>query len=264
MNNNIIDWKKYVNHIFCITYLQNNRLDSIKKVFSNIGIDTNDNSFFSFVYDYEHCIFSEQYNEMKKLSFDFFNRHTFFKGNRLNYNEHEYLYYVALKVYGVLKIAQYFKYDRIIIFEDDIRFLKDIDYIKNNLDLINTLDFDMGMLQTTFLDCWHGIKKFILDNNHDVKEASENILRTTGPLGVYGASFIILTSHGINKIIKYFEHNNVVLTLDIFDSIRHLIKLDTIFALKPLCIQQNMIEEWSNKRCMDENANMIIDEYNNL
>ena len=71
MNNNIIDWKKYVNHIFCITYLQNNRLDSIKKVFSNIGIDTNDNSFFSFVYDYEHCIFSEQYNEMKKLSFDF-------------------------------------------------------------------------------------------------------------------------------------------------------------------------------------------------
>ena len=71
MNNNIIDWKKYVNHIFCMTYLPSNRLESIKKVFSNIGIDTNDNSFFSFIYDYEHCIFSDHHNEMKNMSFDF-------------------------------------------------------------------------------------------------------------------------------------------------------------------------------------------------
>ena len=78
-----------------------------------------------------------------------------------------------------------------------------------------------------------------------------------------GGGFIILTNHGINKIIKYCEHNNVVLNLDIFDSIRDLAKLDTIFALKPLCIQQNMIEEWHNERCMNENINMIIDEYNN-
>lgn len=182
----------------------------------------------------------------------------------MNGNEHEYLYYLALITYRVLKIAQYFKYDRIIIFEDDIRFLKDIDYIKNNLELIYTLDFDMCMLQTTFLDYWHGIKNDILTNVTHVKEVNENILRTADPLGVYGGGFIILTSHGINKIIKYCEHNNVVLNLDIFDSIRHLVKLDTIFALKPLCIQQNMIEEWSNERCMDENANMIIDEYNNL
>ena len=264
MNNNIIDWKKYANHIFCISYLQNNRLDSIKKVFSNIGIDTNDNSLFSFIYDYEHCIFSEHHNEMKKLSFDFFNNHIMWEGNCLNYDKHEYLYYLALTTYRVLKIAQYFKYDRIIIFEDDIRFLKDIDYIKNNLELINTLDFDVCMLQTTFLECWHGIKNDILDGDPGVKEAGENILRTIDNLGVYGGGFIILTNHGINKIIKYCEDNNVVLNLDIFDSIRHLVKLDTIFALKPLCIQQNMIEEWSNERCMNENANMIIDEYNNL
>ena len=79
-----------------------------------------------------------------------------------------------------------------------------------------------------------------------------------------GGGFIILTNHGINKIIKYCEHNNVIFCLDTYDSIRHLVKLDTIFALKPLCIQQNMIDEWPNERCMDENANMIIDEYNNL
>ena len=120
------------------------------------------------------------------------------------------------------------------------------------------------LLQTTFLECWHGIKNEILDNDNCVKEVGENILRTIDNLGVYGGGFIILTNHGINKIIKYCEHNNVVLNLDIFDSIRHLVKLDTLFALKPLCIQQNMIDEWSNKRCMDENANMIIDEYNNL
>ena len=126
---------------------------------------------------------------MKKLSFDFFNNHTMWGGNRLNYDKHEYLYYLALATYRTLKIAQYFEYDRIIIFEDDIRFLKDIDYIKNNLELINTLDFDMCMLQTTFLECWHGIKKFILNNDHGVKEASENILRTVDNLGVYGGRF---------------------------------------------------------------------------
>lgn len=78
-----------------------------------------------------------------------------------------------------------------------------------------------------------------------------------------GGGFIILTNNGINKIIKYCEHNNVIFNLDIYDSIRDLAKLDTIFALKPLCIQQNMIEEWPNERCMNENINMIIDEYNN-
>ena len=186
------------------------------------------------------------------------------EGNRLNYDQQAYIYYVALTTYRILKIAQYFNYDRIIIFEDDIRFLKDIDYIIKNLELINTLDFDMCMLQTTFCDCWHGIKNDILDGDPGVKEAGENILRTIDNLGVYGGGFIILTNHGINKIIKYCEDNNVVLNLDIFDSIRHLVKLDTIFALKPLCIQQNMIEEWSNERYMNENINMIIDEYNNL
>lgn len=263
MNNNIIDWKKYANHIFCMTYLPSNRLESIKKVFSNIGIDMNDTSFFSFIYDYEHCIFSEQHNEMKNMTFDFFNNHTMWEGNRLNYDQQAYIYYVALTTYRTLKIAQYFNYDRIIIFEDDIRFLKDIDYIIKNLELINTLDFDMCMLQTTFCDCWHGIKNDIINNVTYVKEVSENILRTADPLGVYGGGFIILTNHGINKIIKYCEHNNVIFNLDAYDSIRNLIKLDTIFALKPLCIQQNMIEEWPNERCMNENINMIIDEYNN-
>ena len=48
--NNKIEWNKYVDHIFCLQYLQNNRLKEISKTLINIGIDIYDSRYFSFVY----------------------------------------------------------------------------------------------------------------------------------------------------------------------------------------------------------------------
>ena len=39
MNMNNIDWKKYVDHIFCMNYLPDNRLEKISKTLTDIGIE---------------------------------------------------------------------------------------------------------------------------------------------------------------------------------------------------------------------------------
>ena len=44
---NKIDFSKYVDHIFCVHYLPNNRLENISKQFDYIGIDIHNNNLFS-------------------------------------------------------------------------------------------------------------------------------------------------------------------------------------------------------------------------
>lgn len=258
--NNKIEWNKYVDHIFCLQYLQNNRLKEISKTLINIGIDIYDSRYFSFVYDFEHCIFKDQYQKMKEESFNFFNKNVYFKGSYLNIDKHNYIFYLGLNTYRALKIAQYFNYERIIIFEDDIIFLKDINYIIKAMDFIKTQDFDICMCQTTFMDAYHGIKSYLADDGCE-DLGNDMFLRIRDPLGLYGGGFIILTKKGINEIINYYEQNNLMVCLDALDTLRDKIKnLDTIFALKPLCIQQNMIE-WPKQQLNNENINININEY---
>ena len=256
---NKIDWHKYADYIFCLHYLENNRLNEISKTLTDVGVDIYDSSFFSFSYDIGHCIFKEQYQNMKETSFDFYNDNVYFKPAHLYEDYHNYIFYLGLNTYYTLKITQHFNYDRIIIFEDDIHFLKDTDYIIKAMDFIKEQDFDICMCQTAFKDAFHGVKSDLVAYG-SIDLGNDMFLRTNKPNGLFGGGFIILTNSGINKIVKYFEDNNLMVCIDVLDQLRHLLKLETIYALKPLCIQNDYFNA-DNIKWINDNIN--LEEYNN-
>lgn len=255
-----IDWKKYINYAFCINYLQNNRIADISKTLQDIGIDIYDNRFFSFIYDNEHKIFQEEENLMRQKSYKFYVDNAYWDGNSIIYNNrnYDYLFNIGLTTYKALKIAQYFKYKRIIIFEDDIIFLKDTEYIINALEFLNTQSFDICLCQTTFCNASYGIKKHLIEDGVAIDLGNDMFLKTTNPLGVYGGGCIILTNNGINKLVNFYELNEMIICIDVLDLLRHITGLETLFALKPLCIQNRMIDD-ENIKAYNDNIN--IDEY---
>ena len=252
----MIDWKKYADYIFCIHYLPNNRLKDISKTLINIGIDINDSTYFSFMYDIEHKMFLNEYNIIYQNSFSYLNEIT-----KLMYIYDQHLFYLGMITYKILKIAQYFKYERIIIFEDDLIFLKDLEYIKNTLNFVNTQNFDICSLQTTFLDCWHGLYEYISQLDYVTNLNNYTLFKTNSNLGVYSGGFLILTKNGINNIIDFFETNNVVICLDALEGRRHILNYEYMFILKPLCLQKWMLEIPVDD-LMQFNANINLDEYN--
>ena len=239
----MIEWNKYVDYIFCLQYLHNNRLNEITKTLTNLGINVYDSKFFSFVYDFEHCIFMNQYQNMKEESFNFFNENKYYEGSHLDINQHNYIFYLGFNTYRALKIAQYFNYDRIIIFEDDIKFLKDINYIIDAMNFVKTQDFDICMCQTTFMEGWHGDKDSYIIHGYAEDIGSDMFVRTKFPMGLFGGGFIIFTNKGINKIIKFYEDNNLMVCIDALDTLRDKMNLNTLYALKPLCIQENFFND---------------------
>ena len=258
----MIDWKKYADYIFCIHYLPNNRLEKISKTLTDIGIDINDNKFFSFMYDIEHKMFLNEYNAMRNRSWDIIEKECQWPHDYNQINDNH-LFNLALMNYNILKIAQHFKYERIIIFEDDIIFLKDHNYIIKALDFVNTQDFDICSCETSFQDCFHGISDYLININGCEYLGNDMFLKTSNNLGVYNASFLILTNKGINKIIDFFETNNVLICLDALEGLRHKLNLEFMFALKPLCIQEYMLDtvNHDNINKKDSNINRILDEY---
>ena len=252
---NKINWDQYADYIFCINYLPNNKLNSISDILYNEGINIYDNSKFSFIYDVEHKLFMNEFNDIKENTFKLLNLN-----KRFNQNNTSYVFYVGMITYKILKIAQYFKYKKIIIFEDDIIFLKDKNYLKNALDFINNEDFDLCMCQTTFLDNAHGNIEFYKHNKSLQYLGTDMFMKTSTNVGIYGGSFMILTDTCINKLIDFFEIHNVVTCLDNLDGLYHILNLTRLFALKPLCIQSDMLS-WTPEQIKLNNVNMNINEY---
>lgn len=256
---NIIDWTKYVDHIFCMTYLPSNRLNEISKTLMNVNIDINNPKFFSFIYDYEHKIFLNEYDNMRQKSYEFININLEYDGMKL---KKPYIFDVALSIYRTLKIAQYFNYNRIILFEDDIIFLKDLNYIIKAMDFLKTQNFDMCICQSIFCDTWRGIKSYLKNEEGCEDLGNDMFMKTNDPLGIYDAGFNILTKDGINKIVKLFEDHNIVSSLDVLIALKKGIinNFNICFALKPLCIQKCMLDLDINF-LQTLNANINIKEY---
>jgi len=250
----MIDWKKYADHIFCIHYLPNNRLEKISKTLTDIGIDINDNKFFSFMYDIEHKIFQYERNFMYQKSFYVISNYKKFN----KFAKEPYLFDVGVTTYRILKIAQHFKYEKIILFEDDLIFLKDHNYIIKALDFVNTQEFDLCSCQTTYLDKSRGDKNIYIKNGFAEDVGNDMFIRIKDNLGCYGGGFYILTKNAINIIVDFFEKNNVLTCIDNLEGLRHIVKMNILLALKPLCIQERMLN-WNEKTT--ENINIKLDEY---
>ena len=255
----MIDFNKYVDYIYCLNYLPNGRTESLENKLLNVGIDPSNNKFIYFFNDVEHIICSNEEQQLIYRTKSFFAYNLFTKIQIFD-QETKYEIIVGYNTYKVLKMAQYMGYERIMIFEDDIVFHKDHNFIIENLEIINNLDFDYCMLQTIFLNCWFGDKKCLLENGCSIE--SDNIFRINKytDLGLYGGGAIILTKHGINKIIDFFETNNITVCIDALANKNSYNNFDIIFTPEPLIIQDKFFTSELNKIPM-LNKNLNIDNY---
>lgn len=106
-------------HIYCLHYLPDGeRLTKLKNEFMRVGIDWTAD-YFTWVYDYPSPLLDLVFSN-KNLKMDV----------ALRASSREYIKRVSLKHYEIIRDAYLSGYERVLIMENDIRFHKDLDYIK--------------------------------------------------------------------------------------------------------------------------------------
>ena len=254
MDTNNFNLYNYVDHIFVINYINNNRYESLCNELLNVNIDVHKLpiSKFTFINDYENT-----------LLYNYINL------NDIINNVHEQIqpiskYYfivdkkyvkVGFNTYKILKIAEYMNYERILILEDDIKFLKDLKYLDDALsDLNNSYNssFDMMLGQ--------GDYRFNDDiqNTFDISVNKYYIKMTQyTDISSYGGVFIILSKEGIKKIINVMESYKLPIVLDTIQLIKDN-NLDILSVKKPLAIQDGYFYD------NNEDLNKLINPYMNI
>ena len=255
---NKIDFSKYVDYIFCVNYLPNNRLKTISEQISYLGININDSRLFSFEFGIENKLFEENIEKyVKEFDIKFVDS---FKYQR-------YMFEVGLNIYHILKIAQYKKYKRIIIFEDDIKVLKDLDYIEQALNYICNIDADYVHCDPNYSRMYRGIESYLLNNN--LIEPVDNpyfykLIYSYWGMCVYDSGFMILSERSINRLIELFEKNQITCGLDMIYNVlflENIMDLNIYSAIKPLAIQEKTLK-YPKEILEGINVHMNIDEYN--
>ena len=122
--NNEINWTKYFDHIFCITYVNNGRYNSIIKELDRVGILTS--GIFEFVYDVDH-----KYKDIM---------HNIIPADWIDRKQSKILTIIHYKIW---KICKELNFNRVLILEDDVAFLKDINKLKEYLETTNFYDITL-------------------------------------------------------------------------------------------------------------------------
>ena len=151
----MINWNKYFDHIFCIHYISEDRIErhnQLIKELKRVGIY--DNKIFEFIYDIDNSFSNIIYN----------NEYLLKRFKCLDYEKNsKYALRVTINHLQALYISKLLGYNRILILEDDICFLKDLNKIEEilenninslkqyNLCLYDYIDYD---LMYVFADCY--------------------------------------------------------------------------------------------------------------
>lgn len=248
---NKINWYNYIDHIFCINYLPNNRYDSFSKKLSEIDIDINNipSSKLTFIYDHDLNLLNSRLSNninMNNLLNDI---------NKLIINDFDYKYNytkttlkLSLNTYHILNIAKHFNYDRILYIEDDPVFLKDKNYLINALNRINTLDFDIFLGQ----GCYCFNENMFNEDNTINGYYKDNILYedeyfykiNEDVLSSYGSSICIITKSGINKLLQLDEYLNYPIAVESMFGIKNNnnIKFNILTVKKPFAVQDYYLD----------------------
>ena len=127
-----LSFEDVFDHIYCLHYLPSEtRVQKLKSELSRVGIDENA-KYFSWVYDYPTPLIDMVYED-KRLNMS----------TPLKSSSRSYIKRVSMKHYEIIKEAYSLGYKRILILEDDVRFHKDLDYIKKMLANIPNSDVVM-------------------------------------------------------------------------------------------------------------------------
>lgn len=260
MNDLKINWFNYVDHIFCINYLPNNRYNSFINKLKNVDIDINEIpiSKLTFLYDNDINLFNFKFNDDNNI----FNKISKNINNLIKedlYYTYEYFnttFKLSLNIYKMLKIAEYFDYDRILYLEDDIAFINNKNYLIDALNSLNELNFDILLGQGAY----QFNETNILNNKDILSFENEYFLKFNNKvITAYGASLCILTKQGIKKLIKLYEFLDYPICLDMIFNINDF-PFDLITVKKPLAIQDYYFNV-NNSNLKKINSFINIEEY---
>ena len=163
----MIDWKKYFDHIFCIHYISKDRIDRHNKLIDElIRVGIYNSGIFSFIYDEDSLLTNTICNNFPVIFCE---------------NAQQYAKRVTINHYKALSISNILNYKHILILEDDIVFLKDLQFIENMLIDSQNKDFDI---------C-----------KYDSITYTDNDLRVDVLATCYS-----VRNEGIKKLIKNIEH----------------------------------------------------------
>lgn len=120
----MINWNKYFDHIFCITYLENNRYKKICEELDRVGILKS--GIFEFYYDCDY-----KYKDIM---------HDALPADWVDRDQSKIL---TIYHYKLWKIIGKLNFNRVLILEDDVAFLKDLTKLQYYLDTANFGDITL-------------------------------------------------------------------------------------------------------------------------
>lgn len=224
----MINWNKYFDHIFCIHYLDKNRLvrhNNLVNELKRVGIYNS--GIFSFIYDYNCDIMNEMFNNVRNFEWNYNGKMINHYGKRTTINH--LLAYVN---------SYYLGYKKILVLEDDIAFLKNIDEIE------------------TILEKYKDNKSELVLYDY-IKGFGDMVDETVPSANYFYASCYSLTENGMAKMINNIQgqHFNVIdeywctrSSMKLYDKISGAVKeitIDYVLTIdcsdKRLCIQCNDI-----------------------
>lgn len=192
MNNNVvIDWKKYVDHIFVIHKINKDRYHDLIKTLEYA--DILNSGICDFIYDFDNINANLPKDGYLKLS----------------YNH-----------YLVYKYCKLFNYKRVLLLEDDIRILKDkekvINYLENLPDDFSycLLDYQIPVQEISNI---HNLYDLNIDKQYICFD--KHLL--------YSTAAMIIDNNVCDDIIKYYEDNLIndkyinLLDITIFNRIKY-------------------------------------------
>jgi len=236
MNDEVkIDWKKYVDKIYCITWTGSHKTrEKLWSELKRVDIDIND-----------HELFLNFENITTPLHKELCDNNFFSILIPSSDNKYCYLANVIYAQYYCMKHAQNYGYDRILIIEDDVIFLKDKNAIINILDAYNeaSKDDDNSVFVGSILKYdgidfdktgWSSKYIFFYYNSDmvcDIKKVNENmtVLGTT--------AFTIYRKKAYEHTIKIIEEDHTLIQTDNF---QHYKKYYNIYYNDTnICMQYN-------------------------
>lgn len=227
-----IDWNKYFDHIFCIHYISEDRIERHHQLINELKrVGIYDSGIFSFIYDENSIITNEIYENVRNNEYCSYDK---------------YAKRVTINHYKAFNISKFCNYKKILILEDDICFLKDIQQIEYYLNQASNNDTDLIM---------YDYITYKMDNENEL-----NCFATCYQLNY----------NGIIKMIENIEYENMYVIDQYFSTLNNYIfyignyqqnvyfpqQLSISKCEKRLAIQRN------NEAYQNGGININYDEYN--
>lgn len=212
----MIDWKKYVDHIYILTNTckDTNKLNIFFNELNNVNIDINDISFVTVFTNINSPIYDAIY-------------YNYFEGGASDaaekYQSGDKVLYCLLGHYYLCKLAESKKYERIMILEDDVSFLKDHTLIEQILNKLYADDFDIA-IELSSDENYNNIKNNIISIHH-----------TDHPNEMLAGSLAnIYSKRGYEEIIYLIEGEKINFAIDEYHLYYDGLKI--VYPSIPFCV----------------------------